>query len=44
MRFDESFKVNAVVSAIFFLVSALYGYVGSWVGGAIILVVSLILL
>jgi hypothetical protein len=43
MRFDESFKVNAVVAAFFFLVSALYTYVGSWVGGAIILVVSLIL-
>jgi hypothetical protein len=43
MRFDESFKVNAVVSAFFFLLSVLYGYVGSWGGAAIIFVVSLIL-
>jgi hypothetical protein len=35
MRFDEGFKANLVVSALFFLVSILYAYVGSWVGGAI---------
>jgi len=34
-KLDEGFKANLVVSALFFLVSILYAYVGSWVGGAI---------